>query len=123
MDIDSAEQSAFKADEVQKIVTSAIETHLKNEKYEEARVSQWINDICELVIAKLHSSKKPFKYAVTCVIAQRTGEAVHSASSCYWDSVSDGTVAVCWPKRNSRDPNNQSMFAIVTVFASNLFPS
>ena len=55
-------QSAFKSEEVQKIVNQVIESVLKSEVYDDTKVEQWVNDICEASIEKLYALKKPFKY-------------------------------------------------------------
>jgi len=102
---------------VRKRIREIIEENLKDKDYNEDMVPQWINDITETCVEELFSSRKPFKYVVTCAIMQRTGSAVHSATACYWDTVSDDTIFVCWPKRTSRDPSNRSMICIVNVFA------
>ena len=39
-----------------------IDSHLKDKNYEEEKVPQWINDICEDCVAKLVQLNKPFKY-------------------------------------------------------------
>jgi dynein light chain Tctex-type 1 len=122
MDIASAEQSAFKGEEVQKIVLQAIQSVLANQKYEDAKVAHWIDEICELSVEKLHALRKPFKYIVTCCISQRTGSALHSAYACHWDTVSDGALAVTWPKRNANEVSNQTMMCIATVFAVGFSP-
>lgn len=31
---------------------------------------------------------------VTCVIMQKNGAGLHTASSCFWDSSTDGTVSI-----------------------------
>jgi len=40
-----------------------VENVLKNESYDDVKVAQWVNDICEASIEKLAALKKPFKYA------------------------------------------------------------
>jgi hypothetical protein len=75
---------------VRKRIREIIEENLKDKDYNEDMVPQWINDITETCVEELFSSRKPFKYVVTCAIMQRTGSAVHSATACYWDTVSDG---------------------------------
>jgi Tctex-1 family len=62
MDIASAEHFAFKSDEVAKIALQAIQKSLAKSQYDEAKVAQWINDICEDATENLHTLKKPFKY-------------------------------------------------------------
>lgn len=49
-----------------------------------------------------------FLIAVTCVIMQKNGAGLHTASSCYWDNSSDGSCTVRW--------ENKTMYCIVSVF-------
>ncbi len=39
-----------------------VDSHLKDKPYDEERVPQWINDICEDVTFRLVQLQKPFKY-------------------------------------------------------------
>ncbi|GCB73569.1 hypothetical protein scyTo_0002649 [Scyliorhinus torazame] len=45
---------------------------------------------------------------VTSVIMQKNGAGLHTASSCYWDNLGDGSCTVRW--------ENKTMFCIVSVF-------
>ena len=96
-------QLAFKEDEVTKIVNDVIDLFLKDRTYDEGKVPQWINQICEEAMYRLALLKKPFKYigrlfwlivenAASAVIMQRNGAALHSSTSCYWDSTRDGMM-------------------------------
>ena len=87
------------------------------EEYDEERVPHWIDSICALCVEELHAAKKPYKYIVTCTILQRTGSAIHSSRSAYWDGVSDGAITVLWPKRNATEQVSKTIIAMVTVFA------
>jgi len=42
--------------------TQVIETHLKDKRYDEKKVAQWVSNICESAIQKLYQLKNPFKY-------------------------------------------------------------
>ena len=64
-----------------------------------------MNYVCETVMAKLIGHKKPFKFVVTCMITQRTGAGVHSATSAHLDTV---------PKR-SRSPIANSFLTLVNM--------
>jgi hypothetical protein len=44
----------------------------------------------EVCLKRLTGLNKPFKYVVTCVIMQKNGAGLHTASSCYWDNTTDG---------------------------------
>ena len=46
---------------------------------------------------------------MTCIIMQRNGAGLHTASTCFWDTNTDGSCSVRW--------ENDTMHAIVTVFA------
>lgn len=110
----------WKNDVVEKIALEAIDATLKDEQYVEAQVLQWNNNICERTIEGLSRLENPFKYVVTCVIMQRNGSGVHSATSCYWDTSNDGVVTVIWPKEKGKEPNGRGMQCIVTVFGADL---
>eukprot|EP00396_MALV-II-16_sp_LP-1_P000389 gene389-433_t len=81
------------------------------------QVPHWVNSICEDVMKRLNDGKKPFKYIVTCLIAQRNGAGIHTSNACYWDTVNDGILTYVWPKEKSKDQVNKTVQAIVTVFA------
>lgn len=107
---------------MKKKVRDIIDSHLKDEEYADHRVAQWIDHICEDVIEELHSTRKPFKYIVHCTIMQRTGSALHSSKSAYWDSVSDGSITVTWPKRNAAaEQTSKTIICMVTVFACSFY--
>merc|ERR1712117_30529 len=71
-------------------------------------VDEVSNIIKESCLASLTKLQKPFKYIVTCVIMQKNGAGLHTASSCYWDNSTDGSCTVRW--------ENKTMYCIVSVF-------
>lgn len=93
------------------------DSELRDCEWDDDRVSEWIDRICQLTIEELHSARKPYKYMVTCALMQRTGQALNSAKSAVWDGVTDGSVTVIWPKRNANEAS-RSIVAVVTVFAT-----
>ena len=115
-DLGDSEKFAFQEEVVRKKVTEIVEAELKGKEFEEAKVEAWTNSICEQCIEAVHAPKNPFKYVVTCSIMQRTGAGIHSATSCYWDTVADSPLHVHWPKTSSTRELT-SMMCIVTVFA------
>mmetsp|Transcript_37361 Transcript_37361/g.73484 ORF Transcript_37361/g.73484 Transcript_37361/m.73484 type:complete len:123 (+) Transcript_37361:57-425(+) len=119
-DLSESEKYEFQEELVQKKVVEVIETHLKNADYQEEKINQWVSNICEACMEELHAPKKPFKYVVTCMIMQRTGDAVHTATAAYWDTVADASISVAWPKRND---TKGTMCCIVTVFAVSFSPT
>lgn len=115
-ELQSSEESAWALDEVEKIIVETLDGYLKELPYAEELVPHWINYICETTMKKLNDTKKPFKYITTCVIMQRNGAGIHSATSCFWDTVNDGVLTYVWPKEKSKDQVNKTMYCIVTVF-------
>jgi len=103
-------------DDVERICAETLDGYLKEHQYAEEMVPHWINGICETVMSKLNDSKKPFKYVVSCLIMQRNGAGVHTATSCFWDAGNDGVFTYVWPREKSKDVVNKSMYCIVTVF-------
>ena len=77
-------------DEVSNVIKEAIETTIGGNSYTHAKVNQWTNGVVESCLASLTKLQKPFKYIVTCVIMQKNGAGLHTASSCYWDNSTDG---------------------------------
>ncbi|KAL5105590.1 Dynein light chain Tctex-type 1 [Taenia crassiceps] len=98
----------FVVDEVTNIVKESIENNIGSSSYVHTKVPQWTSTIVEQILNQLTKLGKPFKYIVTCVIMQKCGAGLHTASSCYWDNSTDGSCTVKW--------ENKSMYFIVTVF-------
>ena len=69
-------------DDVNDIIKESIDAVLGNAPYKHAFVGQWTNDVVETCVKRLAALNKPFKYVVTCVIMQRNGAGLHTASSC-----------------------------------------
>mmetsp|Transcript_22592 Transcript_22592/g.37273 ORF Transcript_22592/g.37273 Transcript_22592/m.37273 type:complete len:114 (+) Transcript_22592:89-430(+) len=107
-DLQSSEESAFVVDDVNTIIKESIEAVLSNAVYHHNKVAQWTSNIVENALKRLTSLNKPFKYIVTCIIMQKNGAGLHTASSCYWDNTTDGSCTVRW--------ENKTMYCITTVF-------
>ncbi|VDD78459.1 unnamed protein product [Mesocestoides corti] len=108
MDDVAVEETTFVVDEVTNIVKESIENNIGSSTYVHDKVPQWTSTIVEQILNQLTKLGKPFKYIVTCVIMQKCGAGLHTASSCYWDNSTDGSCTVKW--------ENKSMYFIVTVF-------
>eukprot|EP00164_Ancoracysta_twista_P005076 GFYU01006913.1.p1 GENE.GFYU01006913.1~~GFYU01006913.1.p1 ORF type:complete len:117 (-),score=19.74 GFYU01006913.1:41-391(-) len=102
------DESAFLLEEVQMIIKESIEGSLQNASYHHNKVSQWTSSVLESCLKRLTGLNKPFKYIVTCIIMQKNGAGMHTASSCFWDTNSDGSCTVRW--------ENKTMSCITTVF-------
>eukprot|EP00026_Physarum_polycephalum_P023108 Phypoly_transcript_27847.p1 GENE.Phypoly_transcript_27847~~Phypoly_transcript_27847.p1 ORF type:complete len:110 (+),score=0.27 Phypoly_transcript_27847:125-454(+) len=86
----------------------SIELSLQNATYQHNKVSQWTSNTVEQCLKRLTAQNKPFKYIVTCIIMQKNGAGLHTASSCYWDNASDGSCSYRW--------ENKTMYCICSVF-------
>ncbi|XP_036269437.1 dynein light chain Tctex-type 1 isoform X1 [Pipistrellus kuhlii] len=88
-DYQSAEETTFVVDEVSNIVKEAIESAIGGNAYQHSKVNQWTTNVVEQTLSQLTKLGKPFKYIVTCIIMQKNGAGLHTASSCFWDSSTD----------------------------------
>ncbi|KAK1152980.1 dynein light chain Tctex-type 1-like [Acipenser oxyrinchus oxyrinchus] len=108
MDEQSAEETAFVVDDVSNIIKDAVESTIGSSTYQHNRVNQWTSSVVETSLNQLTKLGKPFKYIVTCVILQKNGAGLHTASSCFWDNTVDGSCTVRW--------ENKTMYCIVSIF-------
>jgi dynein light chain Tctex-type 1 len=74
----------FDYDEVKLLIEQAIEPVLGKQVYQAKRIHDWTSTIVESVLKSLQQSSKPFKYVVTCIIMQKNGAGLHTASTCFW---------------------------------------
>lgn len=107
-DFQAGEETSFVVDEVSNIIKEAIESAIGGNAYQHSKVNQWTTSVVEQSLSQLTKLGKPFKYIVTCVIMQKNGAGLHTASSCFWDNSSDGTCTVRW--------ENKTMYCIVSAF-------
>ena len=94
-DFQASEETAFVVDEVSSIVKEAIESAIGGNAYQHSKVNQWTTNVLEQTLSQLTKLGRPFKYIVTCVIMQKNGAGLHSASSCFWDSSTDAVKPCC----------------------------
>uniref|UniRef100_UPI00398ECCC2 dynein light chain Tctex-type 1-like n=1 Tax=Pristiophorus japonicus TaxID=55135 RepID=UPI00398ECCC2 len=107
-DFQPAEETAFVADDVSTIIKEAVENTIGGSAYQHHKVNQWTGAVVEQCLNQLTKLAKPFKYIVTCVIMQKNGAGLHTASSCFWDNSVDGSCTVRW--------ENKTMYCIVSTF-------
>jgi len=103
-----SEENQFVMDEVSAIIKASLETVIGGNTYAAGRVNAWTAQVVEGVLGSLSKLDKTFKYIVTCVIMQKNGAGLHTASSCYWDNSTDGSCTVRW--------ENKTMYCIVSVY-------
>ncbi|XP_043573314.1 dynein light chain Tctex-type 1 isoform X1 [Chiloscyllium plagiosum] len=100
--------AAFIVDDVSTIIKEAVENTIGGNAYQHNKVNQWTSAVVEQCLNQLTKLAKPFKYIVTCVIMQKNGAGLHTASSCFWDNSVDGSCTVRW--------ENKTMYCIVSIF-------
>ncbi|XP_067867749.1 dynein light chain Tctex-type 1 isoform X2 [Heterodontus francisci] len=89
-DFQPADETAFVVDDVSTIIKEAVENTIGGNAYQHNKVNQWTSMVVEQCLNQLTKLAKPFKYIVTCVIMQKNGAGLHTASSCFWDNSVDG---------------------------------
>lgn len=85
----------------------------------------WINEINEIILEKLVSTQKPFKYLVNCLIMQRKGANVVVSQSNSWDTGLDSCFTLIWPKEtpNKAEKSKNSVQCMVSVYAMTILNS
>ena len=53
-----------------------------------------------ILIIGLQTFNKPYKYVVTCIIMQKTGAGLCTATAQTWDVVTDGICKIPWQNNN-----------------------
>lgn len=105
---EGGEETTFVVDEVKQIIQESVENTLGAASYQNNKVNQWTSSVVEQCLNQLTKLGKPFKYIVNCLIMQKTGAGLHTASSCYWDNSTDGSCTIRW--------ENKTMYCIVIVY-------
>ncbi|XP_014783472.1 dynein light chain Tctex-type 1 [Octopus bimaculoides] len=107
-DLQASEENTFVVDDVTNIIKESVENVIGSNAYQHNKINQWTSNVVEQCLSQLTKLNKPFKYIVTCVIMQKNGAGLHTASSCFWDNTTDGSCTVKW--------ENKTMYVIVSVF-------
>ncbi|CAK9253406.1 unnamed protein product [Sphagnum jensenii] len=102
------EEGMFVPDEINTIIKDSIDEAIMSTQFHHDKVTKWTNGVSEVCMRRLANLGKPFKYIVTCVIMQKNGAGMITATSCYWDRSTDGSRTIRW--------ENKSMYVIVTIF-------
>ncbi|CAL8102727.1 unnamed protein product [Calicophoron daubneyi] len=100
--------AAFNGIEATQLIKEIISTVVGNEEFATSEVQKWTSQIIEQSIVQLAKLNRPFKYLVSCVIMQKNGAGLQTASACYWDATTDGCYTLKW--------ENNTMYCFVTVF-------
>ena len=92
-------EEQISAEEIKSQIKNVFNQNLEEEgegtqQYEHNKAQGWINKICEQVMDKLIRFRKPFKYVVTCMIVQKNGAGISSATMALWDNMRDSLHSV-----------------------------
>ncbi|XP_070297815.1 dynein light chain Tctex-type 3 isoform X2 [Salvelinus sp. IW2-2015] len=90
----SGEEGSFNSEEASNSVKECIQSIIGEESYRQDTVNQWTAKIVEQALTLLVKQTKSYKYIVSCAVMQKSGAGLHTANSCYWDTVTDG-VSSC----------------------------
>ncbi|ELW65803.1 Deoxyuridine 5'-triphosphate nucleotidohydrolase, mitochondrial [Tupaia chinensis] len=88
------DEVGFNADEAHNIVKECVDGVLGGEDYNQNNINQWTASIVEQSLTHLVKLGKAYKYIVTCAVVQKSAYGFHTARSCFWDTTSDGTLAI-----------------------------
>lgn len=104
----------FDIEEINKIIRETIDKVIGPEGiFKVEKIKKWTDSIVESCLEEFTKLKKPFKYIVTCMINQKDGAGLHSHSSCFFNTDTDGVVTVRW--------ENNTMYTFVTTFGLAIF--
>ncbi|VDM02157.1 unnamed protein product, partial [Schistocephalus solidus] len=82
--------AAFSSIEAAAVLKDTVALCLGKHEFCPSKIEQWTSGIIDQCLIQLAKLNRPFKYIVTCVIMQKNGTSLHTASSCYWDTNTDG---------------------------------
>ena len=99
----------FVAEEVQQQVTEVIGQVIGGSTYSQSDVGKWSSAILEQSLSSVSRIVRGYKLVVTCVLMQKSGAGLSSASACFWDATTDTSCTTRW--------ENKSVSAIVHLFA------
>jgi dynein light chain Tctex-type 1 len=125
--MDSTNAARYDDKAVKDIISGTIEATVGSQSYQQAKMNTWTSNIVEIILNSVLKLNKPFKYVVSCVIMQKNGAALHTASSCFWDSAHDDSSTIRYELKLLSKKNesiyvylfsweNKSMYVIVSVF-------
>ena len=113
-------QDTWLGEPVERIISETVNDVLGIQLYKDERVTEWNDEICKMLMTRLIDQKKPMKYSVECMIMQKTGTGIHSATASYFDNSTDGQISYIWPKEKSKDHPNKFIVCLVTVLGTSL---
>ena len=102
------DEDQFPQEDIENLVKNSISSCLSEWSYQPKLVDNKTHLIVDACLKELQTLNRPFKYIVTCIIMQKNGAGLDTASSLWFDTQKDGKVVVPW--------ENATMHVICTVF-------
>ena len=106
---DVDEDQGFPSEDVQRCIQEAAESILETVNWDESKVPQWINEICEKSMKSLIDLKTQYKFIVTCMLVQKTDKTLFSCISTNWENNSDGIEIVIYPPIRNKEQANKTI--------------
>ena len=97
-----AKQKEDACKEIGKIVQRVV----KDADYQQDKITDWVNKICDMSLNALKKLSGNFKYMVNCIIAEKSE--IDIQSSCFY-SPFDANCLITW--------ENQNLTVVVNLFA------
>jgi dynein light chain Tctex-type 1 len=83
-------------------------TAIGDNLYSHSLTEQWTNSVVESLVMKLVAIDRDYKYVTTCMIVQKSGAGMRSATSCFWNAETDHGHSITM--------EHGDMYVITTVF-------
>lgn len=93
---------------VREAVNAAVRGTIGDSPYSHARTEEWTNAIVENLVMRLVSIDRDYKYVTTCMIVQKSGAGMRSATSCFWNAETDHGHSITM--------EHGDMYVITTIF-------
>ena len=116
-DDESVEEIIFNNEEIERMVIEILETTLVGKKYNQKKIPELQNLICEKIMRILCENERNLKYIINCCVMQNVGASLLSTSSCFIDVNQDYDLTVVWPKEKQKENFNRYLFCTVNIHA------
>ena len=101
--------------EIQEAVQKKIVEVFQKPVLDMKKLSVKSNMLIDGCVREFQKLNRPYKFAVTCIVMQKTGAGCVTAAAAFWDNEKDRLKSIKW--------ENEQVTVIVTVFAMAIDPS
>ena len=111
------DDGGINTEDVQAALKECVESVLEQEEWDESKVPQWIDEICERAMQSLFQMQRPYKYIVTCACVQKTDKPIVNTFSTNWENNADIIEYYQWPAPRNKDFYSKTISCFLTVMA------